>query len=138
MKEAIRFILIYSVVCILILVLSQIAFHLLSAEIFSYAIWLYIFYTVVGVAVFLLFGFLSTKYKLSLNTRVICYAILCLFVLNSIPLFGEKKFLTFDAIKGLLAQKTEFIDVGVHVIAIASFVISSLVVFRRNKFTHSS
>lgn len=137
MKEAIRFSLIYSVVSILILVLSQIAFQPLSAEIFSYAIWLYIFYTVVAVVMFLLFGFLSTIYKLSLSTRVICYAILCLFVLNSIPLFGEKKFLTFDAIKGLFVQKIEFIDVGIHAIAIASFIISSLVVFRRNKFAHS-
>lgn len=136
MKVAIKFILVYSLVSILILVLSQVAFHPFSVEIFSYAIWLYIFYTVTGVIVFLLFGFLSSKYILSISTRVIYYAILCLFVLNSIPLIGENKFLTFDAIKGLLAQKAEFIEVGVHIIAIASFVISYLFVFRRNKISH--
>lgn len=133
MKEAIRFIFIYSIVSVLILMLWQIVLHPLSAEIFSYAIWLYIFYAVVGAVVFLLFGLLSNRYRLSFKVRVICYAILCLFVLNSIPLFGEKKFLTFDVIKGLLVQKTEPIDIGVHIIAIASFIISSAVVFRKNK-----
>lgn len=133
MKEAIRFIFIYSIVSVLILMLWQIVLHPLSAEIFSYAIWLYIFYAVVGAVVFLLFGLLSNRYRLSFKVRVICYAILCLFVLNSIPLFGEKKFLTFDVIKGLLVQKTEPIDIGVHIIAIVSFIISSAVVFRKNK-----
>jgi hypothetical protein len=137
MKEPIRFTLIYSVVSIVVVVLLQIFFHPLSAEIFAYAIWLYIFYAVVSAVVFLLFGLLLRKYRLTFKVRVICYAILCLFVLNSVPLFGEKKFLTFDTIKGLLSEKIEIVDVGVHVIAIASFVISFLVVFRRSKVTYS-
>ena len=137
MKEAIRFTLTYSVVSIVMVVLLQIVFHPLSAEIFSYAIWLYIFYAIVSAVVFLLFGLLLSKYRLSFKVRIICYAILCLFVLNSIPLIGEKKLLTFDAIKGLLSQKTEIVDMGVHVIAIASFVISFLVIFRRCKVTRS-
>lgn len=133
MKEPIRFTLIYSVASIVMLVLLQTVFHSLSAEIFSYAIWLYIFYTVVGVVVFLLSGLLLNKYRLSFKIRVICYAILCLFVLNSIPLLGEKKLLTFDVIMDLLAQKAEPIDIGVHVIAIVSFIISSAIIFRKNR-----
>ncbi|OQP63576.1 hypothetical protein A4R26_16490 [Niastella populi] len=137
MKDATKFILVYSVVSILILVLSQIAFHPLSAEIFSYAIWLNVFYAAIGSVTFLLFGLLSRKYTLSLKVRIICYAILCLFVLNSIPLLSEKKFLTFDAVKGLLYQKTEFIDIGIHIIAITSFVVSSIVVFRKCRVAQS-
>lgn len=137
MKEAIRFFMIYSVVSILMLVLLQIVFHALSTEIFSYSIWLYIFYTGIGAVIFLLFGLLSSRYKLSFKANVICYAILCLLVLNSIPLVGEKKLLTFDTIKGLITQKIEFIDIWVHVIAILSFLIAYLVILRRNKFIQS-
>ena len=133
MKESIRFILIYSIVSIVLLVLLETIFHPLSGEIFSYTIWLYIFYTVIGVVVFLLFGFLLTWYKLSLYVRVLCYAVLCLFILNSVPLFGEKRFLTLDTIHGILVQKYEVLEIGIHVIALTSFVIAALFIFERNR-----
>jgi len=127
MKEPIRFSLIYSIVSIVILVLLQMIFHVLSTEIFSNTIWLYIIYSIAGVIVFLLFGLFSRRYKISLYIRVICYGVLCLFVLNSVPLLGERKFLTLDMIQGLLTHKAEFIDVGIHVIGLVSFVIASLI-----------
>lgn len=133
MKKAVNFILIYSIVSALMLILWQIVLHPLGAEIFSYAIWLYVFYAVVGIVVFLLFGLFSDRYRLSFRVRLICYAILCLFVLNSIPLLGEKKFLTFDVIKSLFSQNYEPIDIGIHIIAIVSFCISFVVVFRKTK-----
>lgn len=133
MREAIRFIFIYSIVSVLILMLWQVIFHPLSAEIFSYTIWLYIFYAIVGVAVFSLFGLLSKSYRLSFKVKVICYAILCLFVLNSIPLFGEKKFMTGDLIRGVLVQRAEPIDIGIHLVAVASFIISAQIAVRKNK-----
>lgn len=63
MKEPIRFTLIYSVVSIVMVMLLQIVSHPLSAEIFAYAIWLYIFYAVVCAVVFLLFGFFFNRYS---------------------------------------------------------------------------
>lgn len=133
MREAIRFIFTYSIVSVLILMLWQVIFHPLSAEIFSYTIWLYIFYAIVGVAVFSLFGLLSKSYRLSFKVKVICYAILCLFVLNSIPLFGEKKFITVDLIRGVLVQRAAPIDIGIHLVAVASFIISAQIAVRKNK-----
>lgn len=131
MKEPIKFSLIYFLVSILILMLWQTIFHSFSVEIFSYTVWLYIFYTGIGIVVFLLFGFATSKYNLSLKVRILCYAIICLFILNSIPLFNDNKFLTYTMIKGLLSQKIEYINVGIHTIAIISFVISYAIIFRK-------
>jgi hypothetical protein len=136
MKEAIKFILIYHGVSIALLILSQTVLGLLSTEIFSYAIWLYVFYLIIGVMVFFLFGLLADRYKLSSNVRLIWYIILSLFILNSIPFFEENRILTLEVLKGLLGRgKLEFSNIGLHVVAVISFIVSYLIYFfYKNKF----
>lgn len=133
MKESIRFILIYSIVSLIILVLTQIIFRTLSVEVFSFTIWVYIFYAIIGFFVFLLFGIFSRSFNPPLYVRLIFYAILCLIVLNSIPFFEENKILTYDLIKGMVVQKSDFISVGLHVNAFASFSITSMYLLYKNK-----
>lgn len=136
MKQAIKFIFIYYSVSIAILILSQTVLGLLTMEIFAYAIWLYVFYLIIGIIVFLLFGLLADKYKLSFNNRLIWYVILSLFILNSIPFFEENRILTLEVFKGLFGRSEfEFSNIGLHVIAVISFIISYLICFfHKNKF----
>lgn len=131
MKEAVKFSVIYSAISILVLVLCQIFFTPVSVEIFSYSLGLYLLNSVIGIIIFLVFGYFITKYYLSIKVRIIFYAILCLLILNSIPLFGEQKILTFDVIKGLFSKKIELIGIGVHIIAIISFAITATLITLR-------
>jgi hypothetical protein len=133
MGEAVKFSLIYSVLSIIALILFQILFKILSVEIFSYAIWLYIFYLVIGIALFFIFGLLTYRYKLSFNIRIVSYVLLCLLLLNSIPFFDERKILTVETIKRLFTNNYEFSNLGVHVIAIISFVITYLIYLKKHK-----
>lgn len=136
MKKAIRFILIYHGVSIALLILSQTLLELLTMEIFAYAIWLYVFYLIIGVVVFFLFGSLADRFKLSSNVRLIWYIILSLFILNSIPFFEENRILTLEVLKSLSGSgKLEFGNMGLHVIAAISFIVSYLICFfHKNKF----
>ncbi len=135
MKEAIRFTLSYSGVSFLILILMQLFFRLLTTEIFSYAIWLYLFYSIIGFVFFILFGLLAKKYLFSRVGRLVLYAVLCLVVLNSIPFVEEDRILTFDLLKNSWNKPVDSINLGIHCIAIASFIVASLII-RKPKFSN--
>jgi hypothetical protein len=134
MKAALKFNLIYSGISILLLILMQIILGILTMETFSFAIWLYIFYLIIGIGVFPLWGLLTDRFQLSSGAKLVWYAILILFILNSIPFFDEGKIITLEAIKGLLGYgQLEVVDIGVHLISIIGFVISYLICFRKGK-----
>lgn len=125
MKEAVKFNLIYSIVSIILLVFFQMLFRVMTIEIFSFAIWLFVFYLIIGLVVFSIFGLLVNKHTLPFNIRISSYAVLCLLVLNIIPFIEDRRILTLEAINGLWTKNYEFINVGVHGLAIISFAITT-------------
>lgn len=136
MKESVRFGFIYYIVSILVLMLSQYLFRLLTAEIFSYAIWLYIIYMLIGMLMFLVFGLLVDEFKLAPLGRLASYVLLCLFVLNSVPFFEDRRILTAEAIESVLNGRFEFGSVGLHVIALISLVVAFFIAFRKRRANH--
>jgi hypothetical protein len=134
MKEAAKFSFIYSAVSILVLILWQQLFKVMTIEILAYSVWFYIFNLFIGLLVFLLFGFLTNNYKPSLNIRIVAYAVLCLLVLNSMLFFDERRILTIEAINSLWTKKYDIVIIGVHGIAIVSFFLTaSYFYFKKRK-----
>lgn len=117
----------------------QIILGLLTMEIFSFVLWLHIFYLVIGIVVFVLFGLLADKFKLPSKTRFILYALFILLTINGIPFFEEGQILTLELIKGLV-EHSEQRDVGIiiHSTALLSFTITYLIHFRKSKHCKTS
>ena len=133
MKESVRFSLIYSGFSFLLLLLMRLFFKSLSPEIFSYAIWLFIFYSILNLIAFVVLGFFIDKYKLSFAIRIFWYALLCILVLNSIPFFEERKILTLEVFRSLSQDKGDSIGIVIHVIAALSFSITYWLFLRKYK-----
>lgn len=124
MKESVRFSLIYSGFSFLLLLLMRMFFKSLSPEIFSYTIWLFIFYSILNLIAFVVLGFFIDKYKLTLTIRIFLYALLCLLVLNSIPFFEERRILTLEAFRSLSQDRDDSVGMVIHIIAVLSFAIN--------------
>lgn len=139
MKSALKFSLTYSVISILLLILMQLFLGVLTMEVFSFVIWLYIFYLIAITVILTLFGFLADKLKLTTATRVICYAIFILLLINSIPFFDEGQVLSFELLKGLFAHsEQQVIAIIIHSIALLSFIITYLIYFRKSNHVQTT
>lgn len=138
MKIGIKFIIVYHSISILLLILVNAIFKLLTKEIFAYTLWFYIFNFILGLIVFPLFSLFANKLKFKLTGFVIGSIIICLCLLNSIPFFEERRILTVEVIRGVYQhQLLEFANIGIHIIAAISFVISYIFLFRIQKLWHA-
>lgn len=136
MKSGIKFILTYYGISVLLLFLSVFVVPSIRGEIIAYLIWFYIMNLVIGIIVFPPIVWALKKIELdTIGKSIICFLIL-LVILN-IPFWADDgHVLTVDVFKGFFQGQPSLIgfnNVGLHVIAIISFVISSLL-FHKNKF----
>ena len=127
MKEGIKFIVSYSILTICLFAVSKLFFTTLTAELFSYLLFYYIVSLSISV---LLFPIFCTVIMVRVHNRFakfILSLILCLIILNVLPFIYDNRIILFDALIGVFEpSKIAFNTLGVHVIAITSFIICYL------------
>ena len=139
MKIGIKFILIYYGLSILFLFISGQFVKGLTGETLSYLLWFYIYNIVLGIIFFPIVLLMISKLNMKdLWKSLICFLTI-LILLNVVPFFANNgQIITIDALKELFSKDRKgfnFNISGIHLIAIISFVIASMI-FERKFFAY--
>ena len=126
MKQGFKFIVTYSILSFALFGISKLIFKELTAEIFSYLIFYYIVTLSIGVLLFPILSWILDKNKVPGNIKLVASLFFCIVVINFVPfLYDNGRILLGDIIRGVLNDRSllGFNNIGIHVIAILSFVI---------------
>lgn len=141
MKAAIKFILTYYGVSILLLILSGLILKSLDGEIASYLLWFYIYNIVIGIIIFPLITFVLQLLNVNVIWKLIICILILLVTLNIVPFFADgERIITNDVLKGFFSNQHSllgFNNVGIHIIALISFTVTYLL-YRNEKFWSSN
>lgn len=123
MKNALKFIAVYYFVCILLLRVLKFVFSSFTWEMFSYLLWFYIGNLVVGVIVYPILKSEFDKVFINPWGRIGIAAVICLLLLNAIPIFTDYEILTIELFRGMDSINIDNNILIIHVVSLISFVI---------------
>lgn len=136
MKAGIKFIATYSMLSMGLFGISKLIFKELTIEIFSYLLYYYVITLGIGVILYPVLSWALEKYNTAPKLKLVLSLLILFFILNCVPFFYDNgRVLTFDVVKGIFADHSLLghNNLGVHIIAIISFV-SSYLLYRNDNY----
>ena len=134
MRTWIKFISLYYVTCVLVLIVLYLLTGMFTMEIFSYLLWFYLIGLVCGIILYPLVKWVIKKILPRSEANLLIDALLCLLLLNFVSAVFGDIFLTAELIKNI-SRGFDREDNGliVHAISTFSFVLSFYLVYKRKR-----
>lgn len=101
MKAPLKFISLYYVCCLIIVILIKVLFNFFSTEIFSYLLWFYIEGLVLGVILYPAIKMLVERLSIGHAVKIVIDGLICLILINLVSLISDHRLLTIDLIRNI-------------------------------------
>lgn len=129
MKASAKFISVYYVCCVLVVIAIKSLLNLFSVEIFSYLLWFYLEGLLLGLLLYPPAKMLIKRLLVGYAINIAIDGVLCLILLNLVSLIAGHRILTLDLLKkGIDLQDNNLL---IHLISLLCFVLTVVLVGRK-------